>query len=183
VGAIAGRGSAYRQLARYDEALADLNRAIEQQADSAKVLAARGQTYRLMGRYEEALSDLEHAVELDHTQDWTRYQYALALHASGQEEAARDALKICSSLASDRYHDMPSNWLNAFNLVIYRAAHGDTANAKALLHEILLGSVPASAIWTCLEDLKEFLAVAPDRTDVSHLIVRVRAALETRPKS
>src|SRR5262245_66643167 len=50
---------------RYEEALADLTRAIELDENDAWALASRGVTYRLMERYEEALADSFSAVELD----------------------------------------------------------------------------------------------------------------------
>ena len=55
----------YRQLGRYDEALADLNRAIELDPADAEAIGSRGQTYRLLGRLVEALADLNRARELD----------------------------------------------------------------------------------------------------------------------
>jgi tetratricopeptide (TPR) repeat protein len=49
---------------RYDEALADFNRAIELD-ESAWKLASRGRAYQAMGRYDEALADFSRAIELD----------------------------------------------------------------------------------------------------------------------
>jgi tetratricopeptide (TPR) repeat protein len=49
---------------QYDDALGDLNRAIEIcPVDDA--FASRGQLYRAMGRYDEALADFDRAIELD----------------------------------------------------------------------------------------------------------------------
>ena len=50
---------------RYDEALADLTRAIELDPEKAWYVASRGRTYRLMERYDEALADFTRAIELD----------------------------------------------------------------------------------------------------------------------
>ncbi len=50
---------------RYDEALADSNRAIELNPSNAKAIAFRAQTHQTMGRYGEALADLDRAIELD----------------------------------------------------------------------------------------------------------------------
>ena len=44
--AIASRGQTYRLMGRYDEALADLSRAIELDPGYAWAIAGRGQTYR-----------------------------------------------------------------------------------------------------------------------------------------
>jgi tetratricopeptide (TPR) repeat protein len=49
---------------RYDEALADLNRAVELGPDQATAIASRGETYQAMKRYNEALDDCNRAAEL-----------------------------------------------------------------------------------------------------------------------
>jgi tetratricopeptide (TPR) repeat protein len=54
---------------RYDDALADLNRAIELNPDQAWVIGIRGETYRLMERYDDALADLNRAIELNPSDD------------------------------------------------------------------------------------------------------------------
>jgi tetratricopeptide (TPR) repeat protein len=64
------RGQTYLVMGRYDQALADFNRAIEVDPEDAWAIGSRGQTYRLMGRYDEALADLNRAIELDPDQDW-----------------------------------------------------------------------------------------------------------------
>jgi len=52
-------------MGRLDEALADLNRAIELDPEDAETIASRGQVYRLLGREAEALADLARAAGLD----------------------------------------------------------------------------------------------------------------------
>ncbi|MBC7252278.1 MAG: tetratricopeptide repeat protein, partial [Anaerolineae bacterium] len=61
---LARRGETYRLMEKYDEALADLNRAVELRPDLAWAIALRGETYRLMGKYDEALADFNRAIEL-----------------------------------------------------------------------------------------------------------------------
>ena len=46
-------------MARYEEALADFNRALKLQPDIALAIASRGETYRQLARYEEALADFD----------------------------------------------------------------------------------------------------------------------------
>ncbi|MGK7907510.1 MAG: tetratricopeptide repeat protein, partial [Synechococcus sp.] len=55
---------------RYEEALADYNRAIELNPDDAWAIGSRGQAYRAMERYDEALEDFTRALELDPSLDW-----------------------------------------------------------------------------------------------------------------
>ena len=59
-----------RLMGRYDEALADLNRAIELDPDDAGAFGRRGETYIALGNYDEALADLNRAIELDPAKAW-----------------------------------------------------------------------------------------------------------------
>jgi tetratricopeptide (TPR) repeat protein len=59
------RSLAYRTMGRYEEALADLDRAIELDKENAEPIYARAQTYRAMGRYEEALAEFDRAIKLN----------------------------------------------------------------------------------------------------------------------
>jgi tetratricopeptide (TPR) repeat protein len=61
---ISSRGQIYLGLGRYDEALADLDRALELDPDG-ETFGSRGQVYRLLGREEEARADFARAIELD----------------------------------------------------------------------------------------------------------------------
>jgi len=55
-------------MGRFDDALADLGRAIELDRQSALAPAGRGETYRRMGRFNEALADFNPAIELNREQ-------------------------------------------------------------------------------------------------------------------
>jgi tetratricopeptide (TPR) repeat protein len=59
------RSITYAQIERYEEALADLDHALELDPDNASALVNRGTTYAQMKRYDEALADLDRAVEID----------------------------------------------------------------------------------------------------------------------
>ena len=77
-------------LKRYEEALADFDRAIAIDEKYTWAIAHRGQTYGAMQRYEEALADFDRAIVLDEKSAWViagrglvylllkRYEEALA---------------------------------------------------------------------------------------------------------
>jgi tetratricopeptide (TPR) repeat protein len=48
-----------------EEALADLDRALELEPDDVFALGGRGATYGRLNRYDEALADLDRALELE----------------------------------------------------------------------------------------------------------------------
>jgi len=58
------RARTYQDMGRYEEALADLDRAVELDPDNFITRVFRGAAYQNMGRYEEALADLDRAIEL-----------------------------------------------------------------------------------------------------------------------
>jgi tetratricopeptide (TPR) repeat protein len=64
-GDYSNRGNTYKNLGRYDEALADYTRAIERDPAYALAYNNRGVTYADLGRSEEALADYTRAIELD----------------------------------------------------------------------------------------------------------------------
>jgi tetratricopeptide (TPR) repeat protein len=61
----AGRMVRYLANGRYDQALADYDRAIELDAAHTWAITSRAAIYRKMGRYEEALADFDRAIGLD----------------------------------------------------------------------------------------------------------------------
>ncbi|NUW33005.1 tetratricopeptide repeat protein [Nonomuraea sp. SMC257] len=63
--ALVGRATLHRLDERLEEALADLDRAVELNADVSYVFSERGQVNRRLKRYEQALADLDLAIELD----------------------------------------------------------------------------------------------------------------------
>ena len=75
---------------RYQDTLAELNRAIEQKPDDTRAIAQRGETYRQMEHFEAALADFDRAIELNPNYAWAiahrgetyylmkRYEEALA---------------------------------------------------------------------------------------------------------
>ncbi|MDX3353295.1 tetratricopeptide repeat protein, partial [Streptomyces sp. ME01-24h] len=63
-------GQTYHAMERYDEALADFNRAIEISPEYVWAITNRGETYRDMERYDEALADFNRAIEIRPTNTW-----------------------------------------------------------------------------------------------------------------
>ena len=64
------RGEIYRFVGHYDDALADLNRAIELKPSDAWTIGSRGATYWAMERNDDALADLNRAIELNPSGAW-----------------------------------------------------------------------------------------------------------------
>jgi len=58
-------GQTYWLMDRYDEALAEFNRAIELDPGNVWAIVRRGETHREMERYDEARADFDRATELD----------------------------------------------------------------------------------------------------------------------
>jgi tetratricopeptide (TPR) repeat protein len=67
---LARRGLTYREMERYEEGLADLNRAIGLKPDYDWAIAQRGWIYQDMEHYEEALADFNRAIGLKPDYGW-----------------------------------------------------------------------------------------------------------------
>jgi len=65
--AIAGRGRSHRRHQRYEQSLADLDRAVGLQGDDARFHRWRGRTLQALMRFEDALTAFDRAIELDPT--------------------------------------------------------------------------------------------------------------------
>jgi tetratricopeptide (TPR) repeat protein len=78
----------YRLLPHFEEALADLTRAIELDPGLAWAIAGRGDTYRIMRRYEEALADFTRAIELDPGLAWAIADRGNTCRVMGRYEEA-----------------------------------------------------------------------------------------------
>ena len=74
-GAFAYRGSAYLGLKQFNEALADLNHALEMDEKNIYAWAHRGVVHRKMGRYKEAREDFTQALALDSSQTWIEDEF------------------------------------------------------------------------------------------------------------
>ena len=65
VAAYGERGSGYHDVGRYVDALADYNRAVELDPESAQTIASRGDVFRHLIHYDESISDYSRAIELN----------------------------------------------------------------------------------------------------------------------
>jgi tetratricopeptide (TPR) repeat protein len=126
------RGQTYSAIGRYEDALADFNRAIELDPGRAWAIAERAQTYRLMERYDDALADLNRAIELDPGRAWAvlqraqtyrlmeRYDDALADLNRAIELDPRYALAIAGRAETywsmERYDDALADFNRAIEL-------------------------------------------------------------------
>jgi tetratricopeptide (TPR) repeat protein len=82
------RGILHRQADRYEQAIADFDRALELRPDHNASLGDRGEAYRLMGRHDQALSDFSGAIELDPEDTWAIASRGQAYQAMGRYEEA-----------------------------------------------------------------------------------------------
>jgi tetratricopeptide (TPR) repeat protein len=85
------RGVTYIGLRRYDDAIADLERAIELRPDYAEAHANLGRTHLERENYDAALAELERAIELNHNLAEAWGNKAQALTGQGDVEGALEA--------------------------------------------------------------------------------------------
>jgi tetratricopeptide (TPR) repeat protein len=122
------RGIAYGEKGQYDQAILDLNKAIEINPRYDKAYNNRGIVYRLKGQYGQAISDFNKAIEIN-PKDAEAYNNLAWLFATTKAPGFRNgkkavelALKACEL----------SDWRNAGYLDTLAAAYarvGDFDNA------------------------------------------------------
>jgi tetratricopeptide (TPR) repeat protein len=88
---LARRAETHRRQGRYQEALADFDRAVALHPDYGWALAHRGETFFLMDRYEEALADFDRAIALQPDYAWAlAHRAAVYRRLKRHPEALRD---------------------------------------------------------------------------------------------
>lgn len=108
-----------------DEALAELNRALEQNPDDSRVIAQRGETYRQMEQFEEALSDFNRAIELNPNYAWAHAHRGETYYLMKRYEEALADFERTIELKTDY------TWAIAHRGVTYRFL-GEAYYTKAL---------------------------------------------------
>src|SRR5260370_14565544 len=81
---LGGRGEAYRQQGRFEEAVADLTRAIELDPHYAWAFGSRGEAHRQQGSFKAAVADFTRAIELD-----PKYCWAMAHRGEAYRQQGR----------------------------------------------------------------------------------------------
>lgn len=76
---VARRGETYLSMKRYEEALADLTKAIKLDPQDAWYYGYRGRTYRDIGSPDHAEVDFVRAREIDPNQDWSNPDSSLTI--------------------------------------------------------------------------------------------------------
>jgi tetratricopeptide (TPR) repeat protein len=99
---------------RYEDAVGDLDRAIELSPDYAWAIAIRGETYCKMERYEQAIEDLDRAVELRPDSEWVIASRGKTYRLMGRFEEALGDFDRAVQLCAD------GDWILAGRGEIYR---------------------------------------------------------------
>jgi tetratricopeptide (TPR) repeat protein len=101
-GATGNRAVGYSALGRYEDALADCERALELgHPDTSWVLATRADTYRHLGHYEDALASFTMAIEADGVNATALAGRGQTYLALGRRDEARRDLRRAMELNPD----------------------------------------------------------------------------------
>lgn len=82
------QGLAYLDKGQFRRAVAFLNRAIENEPDSADAYFGRGLVYHELEQYQEAIADFDRAIELDPEHPYAHFQRGFVYHQLEQYEQA-----------------------------------------------------------------------------------------------
>ena len=131
------RARVYMEMERYEEAVADLTRAIEIEDEDAPgyLYGARGAAYLGMERYEDAIEDLDEAIARD-SDEWTSYY--------GDRGTAKLGLK--------RYEEAIADLTRA---LVYNAGDEDYYRARGAAYLALEMDAAADADFEKARELAE----------------------------
>lgn len=110
-----GRGDRHRAEGRFDEAIAEYTKAIEEGSRVAGAYAVRGEVYRRLGKLDEAIADLRKAVEIDPAFLWGVVQLGQAYQDKGLHKLAMATFDRAVAL------DPKSAFAHGVRGVVYRA--------------------------------------------------------------
>jgi tetratricopeptide (TPR) repeat protein len=165
-------------MGRYEEAVADLSRAIDLAPDYAWAIGSRGEAYQEMGLYEEALADLTRAIDLRPTNDWYRYACSLTHICRGEPDEGARYLTSAIDLAMAAIESSGSPGQDLYNLAIYKAALGDYEQADRNLQEAIERAPDKYLIRDAIDDLRD-LSSTPgiNAIEITRLAELLRNAL------
>lgn len=122
-------------LGRYDEALADFNRALELEPDDPEVFNNRGVTYDHLERYEEALSDYGRALKLKPDYPATLFNRGATYSSLGRYEAALADYTRALELRPDFLEALDNRGVTYMELGCYDEAIADFNRSLQLEHD------------------------------------------------
>jgi serine/threonine-protein kinase len=123
----------YRGLRDYDRALAEFSAGLQRQPGSSELLAARAAVLRRQGRFTESAANFSRAVDLDPRSSDAMFSLA------GTYGATRDYANAVRW--TERTIALYPKWagVNADRAMYLVAWHGDTAEGRRVLNDVLAG--------------------------------------------
>src|SRR5205085_1914170 len=167
------RGVCYRRLARYEDALVDLNQAIALKPETAYHWSCRGHVRYHQGEFEMALADLTTAIELDPEGDERSWEVrALCRQARDDHQAAIDDLTyrlgmdVAPSTMLYVYRAYSYMLLGRYDEALHDCLHGQQIDSHSGTFDLyrLFGHIrfARGEAGVALGDFSKALALAPE---------------------
>jgi tetratricopeptide (TPR) repeat protein len=149
-------------MGRYQEALIDLDNALESNPDNHWAMYQRAQVYYRLARYEDALRDLNSAIDNKPDESWYRYVRAKVYQALNKTDQARIDFDAALRLGTAEYEATPHHMMTVFNLALYHLNVGKVEEAYALYQEGMSLNPTPYAMTAALRDLEDVEVTSPD---------------------
>jgi tetratricopeptide (TPR) repeat protein len=114
--ALAVRGDSHRSRKRYEQSIADLDRALELRPEQPRFHRWRGLTFQAMRRYDDAVADLTRSIDLDQSSAQAFAQRGVTYRLMGRDEEAFADLGRAIGL------DPENDWYYAQRGITYQIA-------------------------------------------------------------
>ena len=174
------RGDTQRLREQYDEALADLSKAIELDPNSAWAYGSRGETQRELKQYDEALADLSKAIELDPNSAW-------AYGSRGETQRELKQYDLALADLSKAIELAPSNdWRFYERALVYQLIGNEATAASDFTHAIQLARGKyenASEDWQNAFNLALYLLASAAHDESQELYTKLAQQAPAHPIS
>ena len=160
----------------YDEALAAFNQSIVDNPEDDCAWCALGEISLFHGETNQAIKALDRALQINSQYSRTYYAFALLHLTLNELDLFKIKLAMAIQIAQTRYDQFPNDWRNVLELALYHLINDQAAAADSLYRQAVNQRAPRDRINTAIWNLRNFLTLFPDFSQLQQRISLLEAA-------
>ena len=160
----------------YDEALAAFNQSIVDNPEDDCAWCALGEISLFHGETNQAIKALDRALQINSQYSRTYYAFALLHLTLNELDLFKIKLAMAIQIAQTRCDQFPNDWRNVLELALYHLINDQAAAADSLYRQAVNQRAPRDRINTAIWNLRNFLTLFPDFSQLQQRISLLEAA-------